>query len=577
MSAEERVEKRTQFWTEPRCARHGWWLLLLLTAMLYLPGTGTLPLMDRDEPRFAQATVEMMQRGTWSVPYFNGEYRFDKPPLTYWWIQLHDALLGITELSARLHSVAATYLTALIVCGMAGRISNSRRDGLVAGLLWLTSLQVLIHGRLCVADMPMVLCVTLACRALLELVVLAKTKPPALWWWAFWLALGLGFLAKGPIAWLVPGLTLVLWRFVLWRKPAAWQHLGLLPGLALMMAPVAAWGIPALIETQGLFWQVGMGRHVVQRGVEVLNGRKFIPGFYLITTWLSLFPWLFFVMPVWRMLRHEWTSERAFLVACFLVPQGVFFFYATQLPHYVMPGYPAFIVLLALAWRGNASNATKPLPKLALYGVSTLSGLMITAAVMVWMTSIANPDLRDLIRSASSLLVAVFGLGGCSALCAWRGRAPSCWAAPLAASLALTVSLTSFSQNLRETSVTLRAAKPLNALPSDARMLASGYDEPSLVFYTQKRWQMGAGLPLLRQQLALPGPCAVVLLRREWTLDHWFKSQMGHKPPASVAKDRSTEVDALRAEFPDMETHVIEGFNGARSSWTEAVVLVRRR
>jgi 4-amino-4-deoxy-L-arabinose transferase-like glycosyltransferase len=38
--------------------------------------------MDRDEPRFAQATVEMMVRGTWTIPYFNDEYRFDTPPLT---------------------------------------------------------------------------------------------------------------------------------------------------------------------------------------------------------------------------------------------------------------------------------------------------------------------------------------------------------------------------------------------------------------------------------------------------------------------------------------------------------------
>ncbi|MDH4409567.1 MAG: hypothetical protein QE273_08110, partial [Verrucomicrobiales bacterium] len=46
-------------------------LLALLAAILLLPGTATLPLMDRDEPRFAQATWEMREGGQWIIPYFN--------------------------------------------------------------------------------------------------------------------------------------------------------------------------------------------------------------------------------------------------------------------------------------------------------------------------------------------------------------------------------------------------------------------------------------------------------------------------------------------------------------------------
>ena len=61
-----------------------WGLLTLLVAgvVALLPGIWEMPLLDRDEPRFSQATVEMMERQEWVVPYFNGQYRFDKPPLT---------------------------------------------------------------------------------------------------------------------------------------------------------------------------------------------------------------------------------------------------------------------------------------------------------------------------------------------------------------------------------------------------------------------------------------------------------------------------------------------------------------
>ena len=58
--------------------------LALAGLLLFLPGNNLAPLIDRDEPRFAQATREMIQRHEWVVPYFNDQYRFDKPILIYW-------------------------------------------------------------------------------------------------------------------------------------------------------------------------------------------------------------------------------------------------------------------------------------------------------------------------------------------------------------------------------------------------------------------------------------------------------------------------------------------------------------
>src|SRR6201993_5580762 len=61
-------------------------LLLLFVAIAIIDslGNNTLPLIDRDEPRFAEASREMRQSGDFVIPRVNGEYRFDKPPLIYW-------------------------------------------------------------------------------------------------------------------------------------------------------------------------------------------------------------------------------------------------------------------------------------------------------------------------------------------------------------------------------------------------------------------------------------------------------------------------------------------------------------
>jgi len=563
----------TPFWNDQRCRQHGWWLLLALALLLYLPGTATIPLMDRDEPRFAHATVEMMDRDTWTIPYFNGAYRFDKPPLTYWWMRLHYTLLGVNELAARLHSVLAVYMIALVVAGMARKLTRDASIGLLAGVAWLTSLQSLVHGRLCVADMPMILFVALACRALVELLAEPPLRRWNGWFWCLWLSLGAGFLAKGPIAWFVPALALVLWRWMFWRKPLPWSRLQTVPGLCLALAMVAAWGVPALIETHGAFWKTGMGEHVVKRGTDVFNGRKFVPGFYLLTTWLSLFPWMGFALPVWRSLRTHWTAQTSFLVAWFFAPQVIFFFYATQLPHYVMPGYPAFIVLLALAWQ----NRSRTVPAVAKWLTLGLVAVVVIGWVFAFTAQIPQGGVRELLCSALFLLTCVLAVGGAVACVVWKHGMTRRNTGLVCLTVALTsISFALLGQQLRATSVPVRVAEQLGTPPHDISLHGCGYTEPSLVFYTNRQWQFTDEVSAAKQLLHSSDPVAVVVLNREWTLDRWFKGVMGTAPQGTAAKDHTGIIQDLQAASPGVQSQMIEGFNMARFSWAEVQLIIRR-
>ena len=67
-------------------------LLFFGCLLFHLAGTWTLPLIDRDEPRFAEASREMIERGDYIVPYFNNQYRFDKPPLTRFLLMMKNYL-----------------------------------------------------------------------------------------------------------------------------------------------------------------------------------------------------------------------------------------------------------------------------------------------------------------------------------------------------------------------------------------------------------------------------------------------------------------------------------------------------
>src|SRR5947208_16331484 len=102
--------------------------------------------MDRDEPRFAEGSCEMLHTKDFLIPRFNADYRFDKPPLIYWCQAACYRLLGDNAFAARLPSVFFTIATATLLFGWGCRLANGP-VGFRAAIFLITSLQVLIHGR----------------------------------------------------------------------------------------------------------------------------------------------------------------------------------------------------------------------------------------------------------------------------------------------------------------------------------------------------------------------------------------------------------------------------------------------
>ena len=133
-------------------------------AAFHCLGNWTLPLIDRDEPRFAEASREMRERGDYLIPRFNGEHRFDKPPLIYWLQAGAYTVLGENEFAARLPSALCAAAIGVVLALWGARLWDAA-TGSRAALIFSLCLQTLIHARAAVADMPMILGVTLAAWA----------------------------------------------------------------------------------------------------------------------------------------------------------------------------------------------------------------------------------------------------------------------------------------------------------------------------------------------------------------------------------------------------------------------------
>jgi 4-amino-4-deoxy-L-arabinose transferase-like glycosyltransferase len=326
-------------------------LLLLFVAVAIIDslGNNSLPLIDRDEPRFAEASREMRQSGDFVIPRVNGEYRFDKPPLIYWCQVGSAQLFGESDFSVRFPSVLFAAATAILTAIWGARLYGPK-IGLWSGIIFGTCLQLFIHGRAAVADMPMIFFFLGATWVAWE----RMTKPQSRWLWlAFYTCLALGFLAKGPIA-LLPILFSAIF-YLSQRKGFSFHAGSAVLGVVLLVLIVGAWGIPALIATKGQFFAIGIGRHVVMRSVAPMqsHGGNGLIGyvlslpFYLLTIFVSFFPWCIYLPGTFSRLRRGLDLSERYLLGGVILIFLVFTLIQTKLPHYTLPAFPLLAILTA--------------------------------------------------------------------------------------------------------------------------------------------------------------------------------------------------------------------------------------
>src|SRR5436305_6455941 len=144
-----------------RPAMRNYIVLFVGCLLFHLASTWSLPLIDGNEPRFAEAAREMRERDDFIVPYYNDQFRFDKPPLTNGYQVAIYRVFGENDFAARFPTAVAAALVALVLFSWGKRV-RSEKVGWWAAIIFTLSLQTFIHGKAAVADMWLVLFVTIA-------------------------------------------------------------------------------------------------------------------------------------------------------------------------------------------------------------------------------------------------------------------------------------------------------------------------------------------------------------------------------------------------------------------------------
>src|SRR5258706_8641602 len=183
-------------------------LVILCCGSLYLVGNGRVSLWDRDEPRYAQASRQMLASGDWVVPKLLDEPRIKKPPLIYWCQAASMAAFnkiapddGLTieqrmqrdAAAARLPSSIAIVLTLILIGGVLVRIAGEEQAFWTVLILGTSGL-VVMSAKMCLTDAVLLLFVTASQFCLYAMYRRRGTWGVVI---AFVISTGLGLLSKG--------------------------------------------------------------------------------------------------------------------------------------------------------------------------------------------------------------------------------------------------------------------------------------------------------------------------------------------------------------------------------------------
>jgi 4-amino-4-deoxy-L-arabinose transferase-like glycosyltransferase len=401
----------------PRLTRRGRLVLCALFALLlYLPGLGRPALWEPDEGRYAEVAREMIVRGDYITPRDDWVRYFEKPPLVYWLNAAAIKLLGADEFAVRLPA-ALSSAGQVVITAWLGELMFGATAGILAALALALSPLFFAFARFTTPDPELAFCITAALAAFW----MASRYPNfsngrgRIWMIVAAALLGLGTLAKGPIALLLCGAIALVYLAASGRVRAALE-MPWLWCIAAYLAVAAPWFILVAQRNSGFLQFFFVHEHVKRFLNDTEHGWG--PYFFVIVVAGGMWPWLFFVpVGVREMLASSGGEDKTrrdalwFLLIWFGV---IFIFFSiprSKLGSYILPAIPALALIAGYGLeRLSHLSAIQVRRLMALF--LSLNGLLAIAAVIAF-AIIRNrlPDglVEDGLAITAALLAGVIG------------------------------------------------------------------------------------------------------------------------------------------------------------------------
>ncbi|MBF0858640.1 glycosyltransferase family 39 protein [Gluconobacter sp. LMG 31484] len=476
-------------------------LLGLLAFLLALPGRMTLPPLDRDEPRYMEASEQMLLSHNFIDVRFQDKPRYLQPAGIYWLEAASTAaaekIFGPSVLRKtwpyRIPSLLAATIIVPLTAWIGATLFGGATGLMAAGLLMVSTLFV-AESHMATIDTVLLLDILCIEAALLcALTDRQKNRPTHLRVAiAYWLSLGVGLMLKGPVV-LIPGFGMPLALWLLEKDRSWWSRLRPRWGWLLMIAVVVPWCVAIEVISGGDFFARAVGRNFLGKVAHGQEAHGLPPGFHLLVFGLAFWPGsLFAALAIPAIWKKRKLPQVRFLLSWIIPHWLVFELIATKLPHYVLPTYPAIAILTAaslVAW----PTPTVPRWAKALFGIYgvlwTAIGLAFCFAGSIALYKLEHTfSLSALIALGGTLPLVL----GAILMLLKHQRRQAAFCAIGAAVIAHAGLFLSVIPKLQTIRLSPRIAELFDDVRpcNDSVLVSSSYSEPSLVFLVGPNTQL---------------------------------------------------------------------------------------
>ncbi|HEY8748345.1 MAG TPA: glycosyltransferase family 39 protein [Tepidisphaeraceae bacterium] len=497
-------------------------LLIIAAAGVYLVGNGRTSLFDRDEPRYAQCSRQMLQSGDWVVPHLYDKIRAAKPPGIYWCQATAMKLFGDNAFAARFPSSLAMILTLTLLALTLWRAVGPSRTLWTLFVFSSTAL-VIFASKMAMTDSVLLLCTIVAQLCIYSLWQRRRQLPAVI---VISTAIGFGGLIKGPFILgvlagtvIMLGLLRLLDHILASRRdrsltPPSEVPLDRFPLSYQSVSPTAHASPPDLLRILSIGAQIIMGILIVSAivlpWVYMVSHREPLflhaaardaqehlekgseghvgpPGYHLVLIWGTYLPWsLLLPLAIVMAFKNRQDPNVRFALASVL---GAWVFaevLSTKLPHYILPAMPGLAFLTADAIVRCLSGQSDALKARELRIAAGIIAVVILAAAIVpwWWLAISFHDFPWI----ALLLLALVGIG--YAFAVWfffHTQRPALALISMGTgSMALGITLFGvYFPSATPLRLSIRTAKVLtdNGVTHPGQSLMLDYKEPSLAFY----------------------------------------------------------------------------------------------
>lgn len=457
---------------------------------MFVPGIASVPPLDRDESRFTQATKQMIETGDFIEIRFQDEARNKKPIGIYWMQAVTAGWLTSPPhndiWAYRIPSVLAGIFAVLFVFGL-GRKLFDEEVGLISAGILASSLLVIGEAHIAKTDAVLFACVAAAHLLVAEFFLAARQgapQPKVRYSALLGLAIGIGFLVKGPMILFFVGLTVI--AVSMWERRWGWIS---------TMRPIFALGIIILINvpwlvaiglvTNGDYFKEAIGQDFLGKAIASQESHWGPPGYYLVSLLLGFWPgWLFLAPGIVYGIARSREGAVRFLLS-WIIPAWIILELApTKLPHYPLPIYPAIALLCGAAVMAGVRESRAFLDNMPVK-IGAVLWLMVTLALV----GAALFYVPSAYGTGDSILLWVLAVPVVGAACVavlflLRGEGENAAAAAIAAgAMFAAITFAAIMPRLEQVMVSRNAADLIGrsgALPKAVTIV--GFHEPSMVF-----------------------------------------------------------------------------------------------